>query len=416
MDTSKRPSPSQHASQTPIGTKMVGNDGNMWIVGQDKNGTHRWVLLKKSGTPTRRTFPSSVSKGDLIMTKAGWEFYKKTLDDGRIVYTISKLNETAPNKNEWVNIKSELYLNTQFKWGKFGTFERWGQIASEQAIIKMAADILAKYYQGKSEDTAPIPEPKGKKVFDAKEIADSLLVMHSAAFRSLKIESGGDLYLSDDKQKLYAKFMDNAIQTYSKYDLKSLTEPYWISVGDLVEEENAHSLTNYLALRGYLGLESLLHYNELYEKYPKGVLNPANFRLFPESAPMTQFTIGDYFRKPEGIMIYLIDSYDNKEVFTSWRLKSKTKEGVTVFPIQDLIDGFAQGDYIFCDKDGVASEKKVKTKNKPSDTPKETPSEPQAATKEQLETAIKGLKILADKGNANAIAALKGLNYLLSKK
>ena len=415
MDTKSRPSPSQHASETPVGTKMIGNDGNMWIVGQDKNGTHRWVLLKNSKAPARRSLPSSVTKGELIMTKSGWEFYKKTLEDGRLVYTISILKETAPNRTDWQTIKNEMYLNTGFKWGRFGSFEKWGQIASEAAVIQKAADILGKYYQGKSEDNVPqqepapntpftdgdyfrrhpdgmmvylvdsydnkevfaswrlkssnkegvttfpiqdlidgfaegayifcdkdgkpterksnpkkTPQPKATKIFDAQEIADSLLVMHSAAFRSCKIESGSDLYQSDEKQKLYGKFMDNAIATYSKYDLSKLIELEWISVSDFIEEENAHSLNNYLTLRGYLGLEALININNLYTDSPKTFLNPANFVLPSES------------KKEE---------------------------------------------------------------------PKAAP-----ATKEQLETAIRGLKILADKGNKEAIAALKGLNYLLSKK
>ena len=421
MDTSKRPSPSRHASETPVGTKMIGNDGNMWIVGQDKNGTHRWVLLKNSKAPARRSLPSSVTKGELIMTKSGWEFYKKTLEDGRLVYTISILKETAPNRTDWQTIKNEMYLNTLFKWGRFGSFEKWGQMPSEASVLQKAADILGKYYEGKSEDNVPqqepapntpftdgdyfikntnavpqsnlwifqvdsynnkevyttytlfgnkneggvttfemqdllekfesglfvfcdeegnpierksnpkkTPQPKATKIFDAQEIADLLLLMHSAAFRSCKIESGSDLYQSDKKQKLYGKFMDNAIATYSKYDLSKLIELEWISVTDFIEEENAHSLNNYLTLRGYLGLEALININNLYTENPKNFLNPANFVLPSES------------KKEE---------------------------------------------------------------------PKAAP-----ATKEQLETAIRGLKILADKGNKEAIAALKGLNYLLSKK
>lgn len=37
-----RPSPSRHAAQTPIGKRMKGNDGNMWVVREDKNGRHYW--------------------------------------------------------------------------------------------------------------------------------------------------------------------------------------------------------------------------------------------------------------------------------------------------------------------------------------------------------------------------------------
>lgn len=37
-----RKSPAQHASQTPIGTKMVGQDGKMYIIKLRKNGSHYW--------------------------------------------------------------------------------------------------------------------------------------------------------------------------------------------------------------------------------------------------------------------------------------------------------------------------------------------------------------------------------------
>lgn len=41
-----RPSPTQSAAATPIGTRMVGNDGKMYEV-KDYNGIHRWVKVKE---------------------------------------------------------------------------------------------------------------------------------------------------------------------------------------------------------------------------------------------------------------------------------------------------------------------------------------------------------------------------------
>jgi hypothetical protein len=40
-----RPSPSAHAAEKEMGTVMVGNDGNMWVVKTDKNGKHRWAKM-----------------------------------------------------------------------------------------------------------------------------------------------------------------------------------------------------------------------------------------------------------------------------------------------------------------------------------------------------------------------------------
>lgn len=42
-----RKSPSQSASLYKIGTKKKGNDGNMWIIQENKRGIKRWVLFKK---------------------------------------------------------------------------------------------------------------------------------------------------------------------------------------------------------------------------------------------------------------------------------------------------------------------------------------------------------------------------------
>jgi len=39
---STRVSPSQHASQTAVGTIMTGNDGNQWIVVEDSRGVRKW--------------------------------------------------------------------------------------------------------------------------------------------------------------------------------------------------------------------------------------------------------------------------------------------------------------------------------------------------------------------------------------
>ena len=40
-----RPSPAESATLFPIGTKKVGNDGNVWIIKKNINGTHRWAKM-----------------------------------------------------------------------------------------------------------------------------------------------------------------------------------------------------------------------------------------------------------------------------------------------------------------------------------------------------------------------------------
>jgi len=38
-----RPSPSESATKFQVGTKKKGNDGNMWVIKENKNGTKRWA-------------------------------------------------------------------------------------------------------------------------------------------------------------------------------------------------------------------------------------------------------------------------------------------------------------------------------------------------------------------------------------
>jgi hypothetical protein len=47
MSDKIRPSPSQSATLYNVGLKKKGNDGNTWIVGEDKNGVKKWKLFKK---------------------------------------------------------------------------------------------------------------------------------------------------------------------------------------------------------------------------------------------------------------------------------------------------------------------------------------------------------------------------------
>ena len=40
-----RPSPSESATVFKVGTKRKGNDGNTWVIKENKNGTKRWVKI-----------------------------------------------------------------------------------------------------------------------------------------------------------------------------------------------------------------------------------------------------------------------------------------------------------------------------------------------------------------------------------
>ena len=108
---------------------------------------------KSSGTS------SNWSKGDLLKECAGWKVYKKTLPTGKIVYSAFKDKETAPNKTDWNTIKSEVYMQSGFKYGRFGNFERWGSMTDndENLILNALCEVLTKYYSSNTPTTNDNP-------------------------------------------------------------------------------------------------------------------------------------------------------------------------------------------------------------------------------------------------------------------
>jgi len=77
-NTGNRPSPSAHASHHEIGTEAIGNDGNVWEVKADKNGTHAW---KKTEKATANTSPQKsihdLHELDLWVQFPNGRFYRK---------------------------------------------------------------------------------------------------------------------------------------------------------------------------------------------------------------------------------------------------------------------------------------------------------------------------------------------------
>ena len=51
--SAERKSPSQSATLYKVGTKKTGNDGNKWVIVENKSGTNRWQLYKKVNTKSK---------------------------------------------------------------------------------------------------------------------------------------------------------------------------------------------------------------------------------------------------------------------------------------------------------------------------------------------------------------------------
>lgn len=69
--TEKRKGPTESATKYKVGTKKLGNDGNMWIIISTQSGTHRWkkigsnTTMKKKGRTTSSSNKTVKSKGDI---------------------------------------------------------------------------------------------------------------------------------------------------------------------------------------------------------------------------------------------------------------------------------------------------------------------------------------------------------------
>ena len=115
-------------------------------------------IPSKSKTTNIPSGSTTTSRGELLKECAGWKIYKKTLPTGSIVYNAVKDKETAPNKGDWATIKSEVYIETGFKWGRFSSFDKWGEITEsrgEVGVLGNLCEILNKYYGS----TTPAPMP-----------------------------------------------------------------------------------------------------------------------------------------------------------------------------------------------------------------------------------------------------------------
>jgi hypothetical protein len=119
-----------------------------------KNEEKTSIPRTKSGAE-KKSYPM----GEMLNDCSGWSIFKKTLPDGRIVYNAKIKAETPKNRGDWATIKGEIYTDTTFKWGRFGAFERWGNIPNESETIEKLCQILGKYYES-GEQPAPSEEPK----------------------------------------------------------------------------------------------------------------------------------------------------------------------------------------------------------------------------------------------------------------
>lgn len=317
------------------------------------------ILSSNKKTESSTSQPkTNFNRGELVRECSGWKVYKKTLPDGRIVYNAVKDKETAPNKGDWNAIKGEVYIETGFKWGRFGAFEKWGEITEsrgEQGVLDALCDILNKYY--KSEETTTQTTPQQTPQTTPKETT---------------IFKEGDLFVyTDQKDYTYSinKIKDGYVYGGWSNDVNGRTGSYPpIPIQKMkndFEYGNAVLLNNKQNDNSKLSIQSVVAQT----KWSDG---------------LKQMMIEDFKKSGYEFVNSLIG---NNEKETSQN-------------IQDKIIGFESGKHTYLQANMLANIMQYETTE---------------TKKEQIQKAIAGLQILADKGNEKAQKAIIGLQYLLNK-
>jgi hypothetical protein len=118
---------------------------------------------------------------------------------------------------------------------------------SSEETRKGIDEWLNKYDLGLS-DVKDKKTSKGKNkkpVMDDSFISDTLMGIDNIVWEKLKIKSGDSLYANKELQKKYKSALDK--------DTKSLRRPFSKKVHDQIEDNNSHSLNQYLYLSGAYG-------------------------------------------------------------------------------------------------------------------------------------------------------------------
>jgi hypothetical protein len=131
------------------------------------NSDKPYQYKASSKMPTKTKSPSKKSEassnGDKLLHEFnGWKMFIRDVN-GKEVYVIIKDKSTPSNKESWGDIKSEIYLQTGFKWNpSYQLFVKWGKIPDEtfNKTINILNDILNKYYSGKQEPKQEQPAPE----------------------------------------------------------------------------------------------------------------------------------------------------------------------------------------------------------------------------------------------------------------
>ena len=144
------------------------------------------------------------------------------------------------------------------------------------------------------------------------KFAEDLQQAESEAYDNLDIRSGGQLYRTPSLQKQYASAMNQAFAELTKKHahLKDINVENGQTIYDYLEDQNYHSLNNYLALRGIFGTKYKQKYEGYHTKYPDNYLDPANM-VGAQSYAVGGLTPGRWYKDNQGVEYKFIGKIDN---------------------------------------------------------------------------------------------------------
>jgi hypothetical protein len=441
-----------------------------------KSTTADWSVLNKTSKVTKPMATKSTatkpsySMGEVLKECAGWVISKKTLPDGRVVYNAKIKPDTPVNKNDWQEIKNEVYTQTGFKWGKFAAFEKWGVIASEAAVVDILCKILDKYYPSQAQTQAPLAQAQSQPqkprnfmvgdMFYSKDYPNSKYYIKSVnsdgevGFASLEKPDAESIYGTEDEvSELFEKgqWVKDGRYNYGQ----STTPQQAMGINESYKSIPPNPKLEFCAINNAEG------------SYPDDVL-PIRFQSFTAATKFIADNIVDMPKKGEGYDKYFISwkwKFEDMEIGDRWDVSEgeanpyKYSNLWAYYRMINLCynawaEIFTQptyngDDYYYADvvgKDGwelnsvefmsllgeiinLYPEDKLRfnynTYEERFDRFEEVYPKlyalfssqitQQVNSKEQIQKAINGLKYLADKGNTQAAKAIKGLEYLLNK-
>lgn len=343
---------------------------------KDKISADSTASSRTSASAQRPPYPM----GEVLKDCSGWIIYKKTLPDGRIVNNVKIKPDTPKNRGDWNEIKGEIYVETGFKWSKFGAFEKWGQIASEAAVVEMLCKILGKYYQGGDAPAsvpAETPSPAPASAPQSEKKKDFGLYVNGEYIQNVATQSEAYEILTENFGEAKLKEMLEKGQAYFNMSKNRI---------DLIRD--SYEYGKKWGVPKKYGNE--LQFSFIDKDY-KVYVSPKTNALVIYKTDMVK----------DGVIItdnggeFNLDRYGYNENIGSinYVIGNEPVSVVTLaYEIDDISTTFFN-----------------------NQKQEESPAETVTKSKEEISKAIKGLQYLADKGNEKAIKAIKGLQYLLNK-